>query len=134
VFADATAAGIAAGSHETVAPWHDYVRDVCAGAGMLFIAAAATADLPGDASAPPAVWSGSLWAAGRRVLYQPEAAAVRITEPPDPADGRDAIAQAWAPVLELRPERPPLLDVAAWRSLVARDDVAGAWLGQKQRA
>jgi hypothetical protein len=85
-------------------------------------------------SRPLTAWAGSLWAAGRRTVYQPEAVAVRIGEPPDRPGSIDAAAEAWAPVLELRPPRPRELDVAAWRSLLARDDVAGAWQAARQRA
>jgi hypothetical protein len=69
--------------------------------------------------------SGRLWAAGHQLLYQPDACAVRAL----PGDGGEAeeLAEAWLQAVASRPERPESLDSAAWRVLLAHDDVEESW-------
>jgi Sulfotransferase family len=132
VFADGSWAGIGAGSHKVVAPWHEYLREACGGTGLLFLAAEAVGELPPRAPEPaagsPTSWAGSLWAAGLRVLYQPDAAAVRARGELDTTAAASArVAEAWSPALESRPPRPEVLDDAAWHPLLARDEVGAGW-------
>jgi hypothetical protein len=129
VFADGSWAGIAAGlpQHE---PWHEYVREVCGGSGLLYLDAAVVISLDAALVAHdphPMVWAAAVWLAGHSVRYQPAAVAVRavdITEP-DPLAG--VVAAAWGPALTFRPTRPESLDIRAWRTLLAREDIEGAW-------
>lgn len=132
VFADGSWAGTAAGSHQVVAPWHEYVRETCGGTGMLLLSAEAIELLDAAGSRPSVgsitTWTASLWDAGQRVLYQPDAVAVRAVGAVDEsAAGAARISEAWAPTLETRPARPAALDTAAWRALVAREDAFGVW-------
>ena len=127
VFSDGTYAGVAAGSPDVVAPWHEYVREVSAGLGLLFVTAAAL-DKVGDGATrllalAPEAGTAALWAAGLRVVYQPEAAAVRAVPAPNPRQHGPVTAAAWGPALSTRPARPDVLDEAAWRRLLAGDDV-----------
>ncbi len=132
VFADGTSAGVAAGLHDLAAPWHDYVREACWGPGLLVMDATLVEKLadawPGPVPVMHAAWSARLWAAGFRVLYQPDATAVRAV-PAAPVDdeAREVLADAWKPALGSRPERPGVLDERSWRALLAREDVEAAW-------
>ena len=137
VFADGSWAGIAAASHEVVAPWHEYARETCGAAGLLFLTAAALEELGANDSAFPAgnptAWAGSLWAAGLPVAYQPDAAAVRATGAPDTSASVAArVAEAWAPALQVRPTRPAVLDEGAWRGLLANEHVEVDWEAARQ--
>ncbi|MFP5256354.1 MAG: sulfotransferase [Acidimicrobiia bacterium] len=126
VFFDRSVALVAAGSPDVRAPWHEYVRPVCWGAGVV----AATADCWRAVPAPEAVsgraflreWCAAAWAAGSAVTYHPEVAAVRVAgdggEPSTPLR-----ASAWQRTLDLRPARPRELSDGAWRFLLAHDDV-----------
>jgi Sulfotransferase family len=132
VFADGSWAGIGAGSHKVVGPWHEYLREACGGTGLLFVASDAVDELPPGAPNPDAgtltSWTASLWAAGLRVLYQPDAAAVRARGDLDTSAAANArVAEGWSPTLEGRPPRPDVLDDAAWHALVARDEVGAGW-------
>jgi Sulfotransferase family len=132
VFSDGSWTGIAAGSHEIVAPWHEYVRESCGTAGLVFLTAAAVEALAAGGKGPdvgsPTSWAGELWAAGLRVVYQPDAAAVRAEGAPDTSASVAArVAEAWAPVSHGRPIRPAVLDEGAWRSLLAHEQVGTAW-------
>jgi hypothetical protein len=132
VFSDGSWAGIGAGSYKVVAPWHEYVRETCGGTGLLFVAADALGELAPGAPEPDAgtltSWAASLWAAGFRVLYQPDAAAVRAQGDLDSGAAASArVAEAWSPALEKRPPRPEVLDEAGWHGLLARDEVGAAW-------
>lgn len=124
VFADGSAAGIGAGAVEVAAPWHEYVRPVCAATGMLVARSEA---LRGIAEEPESLvdLSGRLWAGGARVLYQPDAWAVRTL--PDERPSEPSAPGVWSDVLESRPNRPERLNVASWRWLLAHDDVEGSW-------
>jgi hypothetical protein len=131
VFADGSFASIASGSAVVSDPWHEYVRDVCGGLGLLYVSAAVLGKLGDQAVTTlephPMVWSAAIWRAGLRVRYQPSAVAVRAT-PPEGSDLLDgAIRAAWAPALAYRPDRPAPLDAPAWRRLLAADDIEGAW-------
>ena len=132
VFDDGSWAGIGAGSHTVVAPWHEYVRETCGGTGILVLAAGAVGELPAGAPKPaagsPTSWGASVWEAGLRVVYQPEAAAVRARGEPDRSAAANArVAEAWSPALERRPARPEALDDSAWHALVSHDEVASGW-------
>jgi hypothetical protein len=136
VFADGSWAGVAAGSHEVVASWHEFVRETCGGAGLLFISPAALEKLGTHASTPwagiPTSWAGDVWAERLRVLYQPGAAAVRATGAPDTSAASTArVAEAWAPALPARPSRPDPLDDAAWQGLLQSDDVGASWAAKR---
>ncbi|MGN6608331.1 MAG: sulfotransferase [Jatrophihabitans sp.] len=130
VFADGSTAGIAAGAAVLAEPWHEYVRDVCGGRGLLFVGGAAL-DALGDRIASlephPLIWAAAVWRAGLRVRYQPTAAAVRATTGVDDDALAPVVATAWAPALPHRPVRPATFDLTAQRTLLARDDVEGAW-------
>jgi hypothetical protein len=123
VFADGSAEGIGAGSIEVAAPWHEYVRPVCAATGLLVARSEALREISGKPESLLDL-SARLWAAGHRILYQPDAWAVRAlaTESADPQAPR-----SWFGVLESRPRRPERLNVASWRWLLAHDDVEGTW-------
>jgi hypothetical protein len=123
VFADGSAEGIGAGSLEVAAPWHEWVRPVCAATGLLVARPEA---LRGISDEPESLLelSGYLWAGGHRIVYQPDAWAVRALA----AESADPQAPpVWSGVLESRPRRPERLNVASWRWLLAHDDVEGTW-------
>jgi len=126
VFADGSVEGVAAGCREVAAPWHEYVRPVCAATGLLAVRSSAAR----EASKPSGSFvasSASLWEAGYELRYQPDAWAVRVLGP-DPEDAaEEAAAEAWARTLRARPDRPVPLDARAWRGLLAQDDVEGSW-------
>ena len=132
VFADGSFAGIAGGSTDVAAPWHDYVRPVHAATGVL-VARTATlreVDPPTNGCSPTSFvsWCAALWSSGHEVIYQPDAAAVRIGSPvPRSTDEQDALVKILTPVLGSRSPRPDPLDDRSWRTLVARDDVAAGW-------
>ena len=123
VFADGSAEGVGAGSAEVAAPWHDFVRPVCAGAGLLVVRAAALRE-SGDGAASLIDLSGRLRAKGRGLLYQPDAWAVRVR--PDESPDRTA-GEAWSGILAARPERPDTLDDSVWRWLLVHDAPEEAW-------
>jgi hypothetical protein len=80
------------------------------------------------AAAGHAAWSARVWSAGFRVLYQPDAAAVRAFPGGDvDDDARAAVEREWERTLPSRPPRPPILDEAAWRAVLAHDDVEASW-------
>jgi hypothetical protein len=117
VFSDGSVARIAAGCHDATAPWHEYVRPVCAASGLLALR-------PGLATETGLVAaSAAVWDAGCKLLYQPDARAVRALE----ATGHDEGHERWARALPARPGRPQTLDDGAWRELLVRDDVEDAW-------
>jgi hypothetical protein len=126
VFSNRSVALIAGSSAHVRAPWHDYVRHVCWGPGLVAAAAPLWSQVPGPADSPgrPYLreWCAALWALGGAVVYQPDLAAVRVEgdggEPTIPLD-----ASAWQRVLDLRPARPRDLSDGAWRHLLAHDDV-----------
>lgn len=124
VFADGSAEGIGAGSIEVSAPWHEWVRPVCAATGMLVARSEALREI---AEEPGSLLdlSGQLWAAGHRVLYQPDAWAVRTLL--DDGSAEVPVSEVWSEVLGSRPRRPERLNVASWRWLLAHDDVEGSW-------
>src|SRR5207253_7345256 len=95
-FADGSWAGIASGSFDVSAPWHEYVRETCWGPGMMLFKATALRSISRQAphNAVHPIWSARLWAGGHRVVYQPAAAAVRAL--PAAATDVDAIQSAWA--------------------------------------
>jgi hypothetical protein len=131
VFADGSCAGVAAGSLQVAAPWHEFVREACGASGLLFLSAAALDRLDAleanPKTATPTGWAGRLWAAGMRVLYQPDAAAVRTNGVPGSDKGGTDVVETWGPVLPARPPRPERLDDPAWQELLAHDDVAAGW-------
>jgi hypothetical protein len=131
VFRDGSVAGISAGSFQVSAPWHEYMRDVCGSQGVLWLNPSALnkidARLVSEPEPDPMVWSASVWAAGLRVRYQPGAAAVVSAERTPDAAQDALVAEAYAPALDRRPDRPDALDDRAWRALLATDDVEGGW-------
>ncbi len=128
VFADGSVAGIAAGTVDVRAPWHEFDRPTCWGSGLFGATAATWRDLPGLDAADPVAWCGAVWASGRTVDYCPAAAVVRVAAGPVLGPAGDA----WAPVLATRPHRPTEFSDGAWRHLLANDDVRS--LGPKGRA
>jgi hypothetical protein len=138
VFADGSCAGVASGCHQVIAPWHEYRRDSCGGSGLMFFAPDAIGPaLPTAASPwerPFTAWAACLWSAGKRVVYEPDALAVRAAEASgDPVRRGQQVTRAWAHALPLRPYAPQALADRAWRSLLASDDVAAAWVPIAQR-
>jgi hypothetical protein len=126
VFSDRSVALIASGSEDVRAPWHDYARPVCWGAGLVAASGArwkSTSVAPiGDLRTFLREWSAALWETGSTVLYEPAIASVRLTgdggEPSLPLE-----STRWQRVLDLRPNRPAALGDGEWRYLLARDDV-----------
>ena len=126
VFADRSVALIASGSEDVRAPWHDYARPVCWGAGIV----AARGSLWTSSDVAPAgnvrsflrEWSAALWEQGATMRYEPAVAAVRLKgdggEPSLPLE-----TSRWQRVLDLRPTRPERLGDGEWRYLLAHDDV-----------
>jgi hypothetical protein len=91
------------------------------------------AGLPGDAALTDRTltgWAAEVWRAGSRVVYQPEASAVRL----EPRRAPEPAPEGWDPVLAARPRRPAALDERAWRLLLADEDVAAGWQGAHQAA
>jgi hypothetical protein len=125
VFADGSAEGIGAGTAEVSAPWHEYVRPVCAGNGLLVAWGSALRETANDGASLVEL-SGRLRAAGHGLLYQPDAWAVRV-HPTEEAERTQAPGESWTPVLSSRPERPENLDSSTWRWLLAHDDVEESW-------
>jgi hypothetical protein len=125
VFDDASWAGVGRGSPHVSAPWHNFVRPTCAAPGMAVVRGDLAAAAGGYRS--PLAWAATLWQAGQRVLYQPEVWAVRAQGASTAALLDAQAAEAWAPVLASRPERPEPLDDRAWRGLIARDDIEACW-------
>jgi hypothetical protein len=125
VFSDGSAEGIGSGSIDVSAPWHEYARPVCGATGLIVARSEALRGISGDPESLVDL-SGQLWAAGERILYQPDAWAVRAlstnrSEPPQRP------LTAWSDVLESRPRRPERLNTASWRWLLAHDDLEGTW-------
>lgn len=125
VFADGSAAGIAAGSLDVRAPWHEFVRPVCWGAGMLAVAADHFDAEMWSAAASIADLSGRLWEAGTPVAYQPDSTVVAV-------EGADEDADAtgyWLDRRTSRPARPGSLGDGAWRYLLANERLSAASTG-----
>jgi hypothetical protein len=126
VFAEGSYAGVAAGSFDVAAPWHEYVRETCWGPGLMLFRGSALREI--DREAWPGVahasWAAQLWARGSRVVYQPAAAAVRgLTATPTDVD---AAIQAWH-TAPFRPgPRPERLDDEAWREILVTEDLRGS--------
>ena len=132
VFADGSFAGVAGGTTRITAPWHDYVRPIHAATGVLVARTASLRDVepPAEGCSPMSLvsWCAVLWSAGYEVVYQPDAAAVRIGSPiPSTTDEHDGLVKVLTPVLGSRSSRPDPLDDRSWRTLVARDDVSAGW-------
>jgi hypothetical protein len=127
VFEDGSHAGIAEGSFDTAAPWHEYVRETCWGPGLMLFKASVLGDISRDAPDGDlhAVWSARLWAKGSRILYQPAAAAVRAL-PATATSDVDLVREAWAASHVQRCTRPAELDEAAWRDLLVAEDLHGS--------
>lgn len=127
VFADGTAAGIGEGSDSIAAPWHEYVRPVWAAAGMLAVRGSRARELLTGASSLLAASAG-LWANGGRLLYQPDAHAVRVSAPEANGAGENGDGiEAWAQALAGCPRRPLPLDERAWHTLLASCEAQEAW-------
>ncbi|MDH4170287.1 MAG: sulfotransferase [Acidimicrobiia bacterium] len=126
VFFDRSVGLIGNGSHDLLAPWHDYTRPVCWGAGLvaaptsMWRAVEGPSHLTGRAFIRE--WCASVWAQGITVEYQPGITAVRLH-----GDGGESSGPlhdtAWQRVLDLRPTRPTDLSDGAWRYVLAHDDV-----------
>jgi Sulfotransferase family len=129
VFADGSAAGIAAGTLEVRAPWHEFVRPVCWGRGLIAASAAQLTDVPPRSDGDVVAWCGELWSAGIPVVYRPKAAVVR-TGGSGPTPSR--AAGVWPSMLGSRPRRPDTLGDGVWRYLLANDD-PGALAGPRER-
>jgi hypothetical protein len=117
-FADGSLAPIAREA-PAAAPWHDYARPVAAAYGLVVLrSAAARQCIAGDPAEgfDLAGVSARLWSSGWELRYQPDAAAVRVLEPA-------AQVAEWPAAPAGLPARPPELDDAAWRHLLAKDRV-----------
>jgi sulfotransferase family protein len=119
VFADGSVAGIAGGTLEVRAPWHEFVRPVCWGGGMAAASTTLLAGLGISTEEGFANWCGEVWANGNVVLYQPRAVVVRIR-----ADHRIAprVSGVWDSLGSSRPRRPETMGDGVWRYLLANDD------------
>lgn len=118
VFADGETSGIAAGSLEVRAPWHEFVRPVCWGRGMVAVAGDRwDADRWSASGGSFVEFCGAAWQAGLGVAYQPRAVVVAIDDaaPDTPATGY------WADRATTRPRRPQSLADGAWRYLIANE-------------
>ena len=120
VFSDGSVAGIAEGTLDVRAPWHEFTRPVCWGGGIVAASSAVWKDLPGFDVSNLIPWCGEAWAAGHSVEYQSGAAVVRVEGRPDRAT---TVGGAWDTWLRQRPNRPSELGDGAWRYLLANDDV-----------
>lgn len=118
IFADSSGAGIAAGTFEVRAPWHEYVRPAAWGAGMLAARSELVADLDLAAGDGLAEWCLRAWSGGAQVTYRPRAGVVRVEGSAPTA----SMSEEWAPMLAGRPQRPAELSDGAWRYLIANDD------------
>jgi hypothetical protein len=128
VFADGSVAGMAAGCGSIEAPWHEYVRPVCAASGILGVRGEAAERLRRLHDDTMLAASAALWAGGRPLVYQPRAHAVRALGAEPGGDERpEAGIKEWEAALPTRPQRPIPLDERAWRVLLARDDPGEAW-------
>lgn len=127
VFADGSVAGIAAGLREVAAPWHEYVRPVCAARGLLAVRADAAREAAPKQAGSLLSLSAGLWQAGYQLRYQPDAWAVRALEPDSDATPVHDGTEVWPGVLANRPAPPPILDSSAWRAILAEDDMEGCW-------
>jgi hypothetical protein len=130
VFADGSVADVGAGSFELSAPWHEFVRPVCGGGGLLVARSDALEKCDEGSPLPPPDdllwWSSQLWSSGSSVQYLPDAVAVAVDERPHAEHTPDAVA-LWTPVLSARPRRPASLDDSSWHALLAADDVEESW-------
>ena len=126
VFADRSVGLIAARSLDVRAPWHEYLRPVCWGEGLLAASGAlwSAVPMPGALEGRALIreWCAEVWATGHEVVYQPTVISVRVTgeggEPSTPL-----VSSSWQRVLDLRPPRPVELGDGAWRHVLAHDDV-----------
>ncbi len=126
VFSDRSSALIGNASDGVRAPWHEYVRPVCWGPGIVAASGALwrTVRSENGLSGRPFIreWCAAVWEMGRDVVYEPSLVAVRVhgdaEEPRTPLEH-----SSWQRVLDLRPQRPAELTDGAWRYLLAHDDV-----------
>ena len=125
VFADGSVEGVGAGL-DVDAPWHEFVRPVCAAAGLIAVRPSAARRVAAETSSLLEA-SAELWGAGFEVCYQPDAWAVRALEGDRPGPAGESTDGAWTSVLPRRPERPTPLDDVAWQWLLAHDDPSGCW-------
>lgn len=125
VFADGSVEGVGAGSSSVAAGWHEYLRPVCATNGLLVARASALRRTGRESRSFPEL-TGALWAAGFRVVYQPDTCAVRALPAEGPQDEK-RVAAGWDRALSARPARPTPLDDTAWRRLLAADEVEECW-------
>lgn len=119
VFADGSVAGIAAGSPDVRASWHEFNRPTCWGRGLISAPVDRWRSLPEFQGAEPVDWFGRVWATGCAVEYRAAAAAVRVDGRPESA----VAGGAWTERLSTRPQRPAELGDGSWRYFVANDDV-----------
>ncbi|MEZ5167466.1 MAG: hypothetical protein R2695_13600 [Acidimicrobiales bacterium] len=119
VFRDGSMAGIGAGTLEVRAPWHDFVRPVNWGRGMVAMSLDTWTGMGRPSAQDPGLVElcGEVWAAGRSVVYQPKALVVRVADVA--AGGR--VGPSWKPLLGERPQRPEALGDGAWRYLIANE-------------
>lgn len=128
VFSDGSWSGTARGHDDIAAPWHNYVRDTPGGAGMLALTRAAFDDAWGRGTVPVTTvdWSASVWAAGHRVTYQPEALFVQTDMTHANRIGR--ASGDWNMVIARLPKNPGgATDQHTWRTQMATHDVSGCW-------
>ena len=106
------------GTLEVRAPWHEFVRPVCWGGGILAARAGLLAGLP-QVGASFVDWCGEVWAAGHAVRYHPRVVVVRVSGIDEGHGTADGI---WPARRAGRPRRPEVLGDGAWRYLIAHDD------------
>ena len=126
VFADGSVVGIAEGTLDVRAPWHEFNRPTCWGGGLVAASAAVWSALPAFDPDDPVGWFGRVWESGRSVDYRSGATVVRVGPTPRrPA----ASGGVWDTRLTSRPNRPADLGDGSWRYFLANDDV-GALLAE----
>jgi hypothetical protein len=96
------------------------VRPVPSAVGAVVMRMAALRDVhqaDGDGPFDVAALSARLWSNGWELLYEPDAAAVRVLAPPE------GPASVWPETIDGRPARPAELTDDSWRALLSRRKV-----------
>ncbi|MEZ5246730.1 MAG: sulfotransferase [Acidimicrobiales bacterium] len=128
VFADGSVAGIAEGTLDVRAPWHEFNRPTCWGGGIVAASSAVWQALPEFDADDPVAWFGQVWKSGRTVAYRSSATVVRVGG----ASNRPVAAGgAWPTWLASRPQRPAELGDGSWRYFLANDDIGSLASGNE---
>lgn len=138
IFRDGSAAHFGRGDHALDAPLYNFVRPVDYCSAALFVTPRALFEKLGgfDRAYAPAYYEDTDYccavrAAGRRIYYQPESAAVHVEGASCGTDLTKGVkrhqqinqayfAKKWRKLLHKLPARPEHADTAAWRALALR--------------